>query len=1064
MLRFGTFIRVIKKGLAESSDEEVVNLLMRPLWDDESEYIDPAVVSKLISGNRKIKSAFRKRAIQPEYIKRVEINFRQRVVFNEETRYITINEIKHLVSSDDSIPQAKKDEWLGITTDLPTLLTKVFLYVIGLDNQKLEDQTKHTLSAKLNFAQSKLFGRRDELKKIAILVDEGHKPIVIWGEGGIGKTELALQFCKELKTHECHFVQYHNSLKDTIASLSFSNTPENHKKLSVEEKFEKHIKWLEEYDDTNLLILDNFDDDSKTLTELLADQDLARICRLRFKLIITTRNKPQFPMPNAIHLESLPETELLELITHYYQRWEADGTTDDELRALIRALDGHTLCCELAAKTLQASHNLKPKDVLESLHDNNEDSLAIVDTEKDRRGYSGKITDHIKKLYTISSLTAEEIETMRYMLLTAPSGIDHSLLLDVNFGIKAAPLQGLIRRGWLKKAFDTDLITMHPVIRSFCILTEPLRPTLIEEKFLDFIDVLYAWTAQPAFRYKAGMPKEALHRFFREWSQVKQMTWFLVDSITLLVPEPVTVEQAKSYFVYADTFLNVRQTRSGPSLPWEIKLEDPRRYMAMGGGLGIAPLGWKLSFHMRILAFRVLEDGLPTDDPFWGTVHHHMGQSYQLKASQDFRDKQATERLVHKHYLLALACYFKEEAEHVSEIVSILKWFSQCSFVRISQKLCYAQQAVALMDKYGVGEQLTYADFCNQIAWIYMDCVRAGHNYQVSLRADRRHHDGLSVEAREPPVSQLSDLQAALHWLLRAEQAYLKEYADISDTASISMRANKKNHEMSALYEKIGGICYITNDIEKELKYRIQSAYYANHCSFEGKICGEAFQKYLSVCLCQHDLRLYADCFETCRKIIKQLAPEMHLPSNNRELLISACDVAIDCCCKLEKYDEAISIWGKMYDLGLQNDSSFVASSLRVYTNIVICYRAQKNIEKQCYFETKILEAKILNTKKDTAISQQEYIYESIDIAKKLIKQKYYSTARDILYEVEEYYNRPFRQQELLLPTDTYLHLAKCLKKIGDKNSAKKYLLMYADSTGRNSLANLLRKNLGLER
>lgn len=1077
MLRFGTFIRVIKKGLAESSDEEVVNLLMRPLWDDESEYIDPAVVSKLISGNRKIKTAFRKRAIQPEYIKRVEINFRQRVVFNEETRHITINEIKHLVSSDDSIPQAKKDEWLGITNDFPALLTKVFLYTIGLDNQKPEGD-KHNLSAELNFAQDEILGREDELKRISLLVSEGHKPIVIWGEGGIGKTELALKFCKGLDVSKCHFVRYHKSLKDTIAGLSFSNTPENHKKLSVEEKFEKHIEWLKEYDDTNLLILDNYDDDSKTLAELLADQDLARVCQLRFKLIITTRNKPQFPMSNAIHLESLPETELLELITHYYQRWEADGTTDDELIALIRALDGHTLCCELAAKTLQASHELKPKDVLVSLHGNNkEESLAIVDTEKDRRGYSGRITDHIKKLYTISSLNSEEIETMRYMLLTSPSGIDHSLLLDVNFGIQQAPLLALIKKGWLSKAQNTDLITIHPVVRSFCMLTKELQPTLVEEQFLDFIDNLYAFAGNPLCRstylhLELHTPYDEWRKeeknFYRQWEQVESMMRFLVESVGQLVPVPVTIDQAKSYFDYVDTFLNLRQERNGPPIPWEYAC--PKRYLAKDD---IYCVGGKLAFQMRQLAVSFLEANLPASDLFWGTAYDHMGRSYDYWCREG-RSEQS-QAMAKKYNEQALDAYLRSPSVHTTEIFQIYKRLMRNIKADPEEKLRYALSAVELIDEYSLEIPHDCADLCEYLAAHYITCAVhiSDADAQWLLRAERKWYSvGRPFKTKLSPAQE-KKFQEALQWLIREEHETLSGNAVIMEKPlSLISRSTLPSITLADLYKRIAYVYSALDIFEKELEYRLGAleCYCILHDRTSPSL--ELSNYYIAIAQCQYDLNLYSDCLETCYNIVAiyfdLCVAENHtkdkslclkgdfaarILQNNGAELIAAIFLAICCCCKLEEYAQGIELWDKLEALNLQKHDTFERFDLGMYINMSICYGKQMDIEKQCDFEVKALAAK----GHQGLITLQEFLDETIKIAALLIKQERFATAKHHLLTIINIYDEYSSQENIQINPKVYMAMAQCLQKLGNTERALTYALIYADTAGKKRYAKFLR-------
>ena len=911
----------------------------------------------------------------------------------------------------------------------------------------VDDKEKHVLSAKLNFAQDKILGRENELKRISMLVNEGHKPIVIWGEGGIGKTELALAFCKGLDASKCHFVRYHSSIKDTIAGLVFSNTPETHKELSVEKKFEKHIEWLKEYDDTHLLILDNFDDDSKTLAELLAEHDLARICQLRFKLIITTRNKPQFPMSNAIHLESLPETELLELIKRYYQRREADGTTDDELRALIRALDGHTLCCELAAKTLQASHNLKPKDVLVSLHGNdNEESLAIVDTEKDRRGYSGRITDHIKNLYTISSLTSEEIETMRLMLLTSPDGIDHSLLLNINFGIQQAPLQALIKKGWLSKAQNTDLITIHPVVRSFCMLTPELQPTLIEEQFLDFIDNLYAFAGHPSdrsayFHLELHTPYDEWRKeeknFYRQWEQVENTMRFLVESVGQFVPAPVTVDQAKSYFDYVDTFLNLRQERNGPPIPWEYV--SRKRYLA-ADGIGIR-LGRKLAFRMRSLAFDFLKANLPTDDPFWGMAYDHMGRSYMEFLPPEHEEWRQNQASAKDCFEKAIDWYMLTPSDYSVELVGLYDRLSENHAVSNKQKLEYARTAVDILDEFDLDMPLECAKFCKRIAFYYR-------------------------------IFYLGSYKTQWIWLMREEAEYLSAYKEIVDTPSISLCACNKNNLLADVYRRIAVVHHDLNEREIELEYRLRSVKYAMGLIERKLLPGDLIDDYLQICTCQWELQRHEECLNTCCAIIKTFSQSLcrgdrslshanqsvalHISAKEKcrySKLFSAFDKAVACCCCLERQEKAISLWTQLESLKPWQYPDFRKYSPNIYANLAACFAAKKNFEKQYEYEIRALEAK----RECGLINLQEFLDESTKVAVSLIKQEQFAAARHHLLRIINIYDEHSSQENIQINPQVYMAMAQCLLKLGKTERALSYALIYAETAGKKRYAKFLR-------
>jgi len=438
----------------------------------------------------------------------------------------------------------------------------------------------HLLLAPLPELQG-LFIERTECDAVRARLKAGNRLTVIYGAGGLGKSSLAIHTAKEAES--AFILRYENSIRHTVARLRFDRD-EADKEESEDIRFETHMKYLAEIGKDAVLLLDNYDVPGKNLLEILCDEDFKRLCALKARILVTTRNEPDTPADtkDAVKIGTLTDEDLLRLMKHYYVRWENDGVCDEDLIRIISALERHLLCVELAAKTLQCTNPpVSPGQLLRVLEgDGQQGSLAAVSSEKDGEGYTGKILQHIHKLYSMVSLPEAEAAVLSYFPLLSSEGVNFGLFCEAMEQAEK-PLDALVKKGWLSMSDKDRVVRIHPVVRAYCMSSASgLRPNLTEQRYIDFLNALGAAGGYPADKiphltflrkgYRSSyegymsMVKQA----YTEWQQWRATTEFLAAKIGLFVPKPDTLEEAQRLISFVKD-LEAQNWHYSAKFPWE---------------------------------------------------------------------------------------------------------------------------------------------------------------------------------------------------------------------------------------------------------------------------------------------------------------------------------------------------------------------------------------------------------------------------------------------------------------------------------------------------------------
>ena len=341
-------------------------------------------------------------------------------------------------------------------------------------NSPLQNQA---IPSNVRSGSKNFVGREEELKKIEKALTQGQGVIVcaVEGLGGVGKTELALQYAQRYKGE--YAAQYWLNLREM--GLAQAVVKEASRYIALPESMLADIdeakaawywqKWLPAQGKL-LVILDD-------VTDLKDIPQQARPLDDRFQLLVTTRRRKLGSQFVEIALEVISEAEALLLL----RKLLGDARVERELTAakeICRYLGYLPLGVELAGRYLQIDEDLKLADYQQQLHIADE-SLDLQEAE-DIGATRGVIA-----AFELSWQELGETTSQVAMLLGLfdPTEIPWSLVEDVakelNFGerdIREARKQ--LNNLYLLKVFksvnlvnpvneDKTRFTVHSLVREF---------------------------------------------------------------------------------------------------------------------------------------------------------------------------------------------------------------------------------------------------------------------------------------------------------------------------------------------------------------------------------------------------------------------------------------------------------------------------------------------------------------------------------------------------------------------------------------------------------------------
>ena len=346
--------------------------------------------------------------------------------------------------------------------------------------------------------EDEFVGRADECRQIDNLLKNRRKPVILWGFGGMGKTELAIEYASRYQQNgrgKVFFVRFAGSFRDTLigpvadAFSGYSKVdPATRKPKPQEQILREVLQMLGEYGRDDLLIIDNVDHTDQDFDHLTAESSYKKLLGLPIRLVLTTRTEQE----GQIQVGPLNQEELRTIMRRFY------AAPDEVLDALIDAVNGHTLAVELMARMLKADRRMTADTLLERLNTVgglNREKDVRISSQKDRTragfGEKERIYEHLRILFDCSGLDDSEQLLLRHGFLIPDMGMDSALFLDCEPEDAAESLDKLISLGWLQESRgETRTLTMHPLVRE--IVWGELKPDGENcEEFLDALENQY---------------------------------------------------------------------------------------------------------------------------------------------------------------------------------------------------------------------------------------------------------------------------------------------------------------------------------------------------------------------------------------------------------------------------------------------------------------------------------------------------------------------------------------------------------------------------------------------
>lgn len=343
---------------------------------------------------------------------------------------------------------------------------------------------------------------REEINGIVGRLQRNVNPIIA-GIGGIGKTALARRFAKEYGGGNPYFVSFINfagSFRKTIASLGnlhFNDREEVQK--SLDDQFADGLALLRSCSSNYVLIIDNVD----TKTDLRSDEDFHYLQEMDMHFIFTTRNETGRECDETIYLDRMDEDSCLKLMKSYLDDY-GNGEHDEVLRSIIEQINGHTLTCELLAKTLRDSFGLTPEAVLASLRGSklDDERWCEIQTAYDLAYIPRTVLAHLRTAFHLGALS-DESKRILGSLCMAEYGLTKQHIEHLFSADEWKTIQEAKYRGWLmcrNECIEWDdyptkecdepihrsaskvVYILHPVIRAVCLLDPAVKPSWSNSK------------------------------------------------------------------------------------------------------------------------------------------------------------------------------------------------------------------------------------------------------------------------------------------------------------------------------------------------------------------------------------------------------------------------------------------------------------------------------------------------------------------------------------------------------------------------------------------------------
>lgn len=384
-----------------------------------------------------------------------------------------VHVIPFQISNEDISSDAKyylgRLHWLdAVTPPLEKRIQELTDRVSFVLNKKENDDNKNIQNIQIISSDIlnniHFIGRTQELTQIeeALTVS---KKVFLKGIGGIGKSEIAKKYANLHKNDYeiIIFARYTTTLKQLIISEKDFNIPgffRSQNECGVMESdtefFERKLNKINEIlmNKKGLIIIDNFDTNG--------DEDLEKILLGNYDVIFTTRNDFEFVGLPVIEINEMENIdEVFELFAQNYPIKKYLEEQKEDIFNIIELVKRHTLAVELIAKYMQKARK-KPAEMFILLKEKGLNPM--IQGNINHLFQNNTIYNYIKVVFDLSKINDEEIQILMNLAMFGIAGIEFDIFMEVSNLDDAFMIDDLIKKNWILHNWETDMISLHPLI------------------------------------------------------------------------------------------------------------------------------------------------------------------------------------------------------------------------------------------------------------------------------------------------------------------------------------------------------------------------------------------------------------------------------------------------------------------------------------------------------------------------------------------------------------------------------------------------------------------------